>query len=114
VLGSSGELFDETRVRQRAAEAFTRSSYRRGFPRQSAAIMAAPARDEALQRVQAPTLVMHGLADPLVPATAGRATAAAIPRARLELFEHNGHDIPELLWPRFIDAISDNIGRAAP
>jgi pimeloyl-[acyl-carrier protein] methyl ester esterase len=38
-----------------------------------------------------PTLVLHGEADPICPAAAGRALAAAIPGARLVLFPGAGH-----------------------
>lgn len=53
-------------------------------------------------RVQAPTLLIHGDADPLMPPGAARALAALIPAARLELFEGCAH-APFLSQPeRFI------------
>jgi len=50
--------------------------------------------------------VMHGEADPLIGVSGGRATATAIPGSRLVTFPGMGHDIPEPLWPRFVDEIS--------
>ena len=50
---------------------------------------------------------MHGEADPLIAVSGGRATAAAVPGSRLVTFTGMGHDIPEPLWPRFVDEISD-------
>lgn len=45
----------------------------------------------ALPRVQAPTLLIHGAADPLMPAGAAQSLAAALPQARLQLFEGCAH-----------------------
>jgi pimeloyl-ACP methyl ester carboxylesterase len=50
--------------------------------------------------------------DVLVDVSGGRATAAAIPGARLELIEGMGHDLPRALWPRLIDLIGANAERA--
>jgi hypothetical protein len=38
----------------------------------------------------------------------GRATAAAIPGARLLMLGCMGHDMPPKLWPQIIDAICEN------
>jgi len=46
---------------------------------------------EALRRVSAPTLVLHGERDALIPVESGRATAAAIPGARLIVYPGVGH-----------------------
>jgi pimeloyl-ACP methyl ester carboxylesterase len=59
-----------------------------------------------------PTVVIHGMEDPLIDVSGGRATAAAIPGARLELIEGMGHDLPRELWPRFVDLIVENAARA--
>ena len=53
-----------------------------------------------------PTLVVHGDADRLVPLESGRATAEAIPGARLEIVEGMGHDYPPQHWPRMVELIS--------
>ncbi len=111
-IGSHDELFDPQRAREVAATAFKRSSYRRGFARHLAAILAAPPREPMLERVRAPTLVLHGRVDPLVDVSGGQATAAAIPGAELRLFDRVGHDIPEPLWPEFAAAIAKNTRRA--
>jgi pimeloyl-ACP methyl ester carboxylesterase len=36
----------------------------------------------------------------------GRATARAIPGARLVMINGMGHDLPEAAWPQLIDAIA--------
>ena len=58
-------------------------------------------------------MVIHGESDPLVPLRAGLATARAIPNARLLTIPGMGHDLPEPLWPTFVDAIVKNTERAA-
>ena len=77
-----------------------------GTGRQLAAILASGNRTAQLRRITAPTLVIHGKNDRLVNASGGRATARAIPGARLELIDGMGHDLPRQLWPRFVDLIT--------
>ncbi len=45
----------------------------------------------ALSRVDLPTLVLHGEADPICPVGAARAIAGAVPNARLEIVAGAGH-----------------------
>lgn len=47
-------------------------------------------------------------------ASIGKATARAIPRARLRLIEGMGHDLPPQLRPVLVDAIASNAARASP
>ncbi|ORM33403.1 alpha/beta fold hydrolase [Williamsia sp. 1135] len=59
----------------------------------------APA-DPQMSAITAPTLVMHGTADPLFPLEHGRALARAIPGARFVALEGVGHEIPPRpVWP---------------
>jgi pimeloyl-ACP methyl ester carboxylesterase len=50
--------------------------------------------------------VIHGARDKMVATSGGRATAKAIPGARLEIIDGMGHDLPRPKWPRLIDLIS--------
>jgi pimeloyl-ACP methyl ester carboxylesterase len=59
-----------------------------------------------------PTQVIHGLADPLIPVAAGRDLTMRIREARADLIEGMGHDLPEPLWPRFVDDVAAVAGRA--
>lgn len=53
-----------------------------------------PPRDRPpLASIQAPTLVIHGAADPMFPLSHGQALAEAIPRAHLLLLPTSGHGI---------------------
>ncbi|MFE7507231.1 alpha/beta fold hydrolase [Promicromonospora sp. NPDC057488] len=52
-----------------------------------------------LREMRTPTLVVHGAEDPLVRTTAARATARAIPGAKLVVLDEVGHDLPPVVWP---------------
>jgi pimeloyl-ACP methyl ester carboxylesterase len=110
VVGSPG-LYDESRVRRLARTAFERSHDPDGFGRQLDAIYRARDRTERVRTIAAPTLVIHGELDPLIPPSAGRATAAAIPGAELVMVEGMGHDMPPPLWPRLAGAMADHVAR---
>ena len=99
---------DETRIREVAARAWLRCHHPPGFARQMAAIVCERPRTAALHHVHVPTLVIHGGSDPLIPPAAGRATARAIPGARLRLIEGLGHNLPRAAWPIVADAISEH------
>ena len=77
-----------------------------------AAVAASGDRRAALASVRTPALVIHGEQDPLIPAAAGEATAAAIPGARLEIIPGMGHDLPEGAWPALVGAISGHTAAA--
>ncbi len=109
----AGSEFDESEFRTRAEEGVERSFRPAGTGRQLAAILASPDRTEALGAVTAPTLVLHGLADPLVRPSGGVATAKAIPDSRLVMYPEMGHDLPRRRWPEIVGAITRNAERAA-
>jgi pimeloyl-ACP methyl ester carboxylesterase len=112
VIGSPGFDRDEERLRDVAAMSFDRGRYPQGIARQMHAITASPNRERMLRRLRVPTVVIHGDKDPLVRFAAGKATARAIPGARLHVIERMGHDLPRAAWPRIIDAIIENAERA--
>ncbi|MDN5933547.1 MAG: alpha/beta fold hydrolase [Pseudonocardia sp.] len=99
VIGSPGYPLDEDWLRTYGRLAFARGQDPGGARRQMAAINASPSRVSGLRGVRAPTLVVHGEADPLVRPSGGRATAAAVPGARLVTFPGMGHNLPRELWP---------------
>ncbi|HJV95478.1 MAG TPA: alpha/beta fold hydrolase, partial [Albitalea sp.] len=106
LIGSPGYPAEEAWMREWLHRAARRSYRPRGTARQLAAIVADGDRSPLLPRITAPTQVLHGSADPLVPPAAGRDLAAKIAGARLDLVEGMGHDLPVALWPRFIEAIN--------
>ncbi len=109
-----GDEFDEATHRESAKADVARSYQAEGTARQTAAIMAGPDRTELLSAITAPTLVIHGLADPLVLPSGGIATAEAIRESRLLMFPGMGHSLPPSRWEEIVDAIVTNAERAAP
>jgi pimeloyl-ACP methyl ester carboxylesterase len=109
VIGSPGYPLDEPAVRERAGLSFDRAHDPLGVGRQLTAIYASPDRTPRLRELDVPALVIHGLQDPLVGVSGGRATAAAIPGAELVIIDGMGHDLPEPLWPE----ITGHIARLA-
>ena len=113
VIGSPGYPADPERLRAQAARAWDRSFYPSGIARQLMAIMASGDRTADVRRITAPSLVIHGLADRLVPPRGGRDTAAAIEGARLELIDGMGHDLPSQLWERIGGLVTGHARTAA-
>jgi pimeloyl-ACP methyl ester carboxylesterase len=111
-IGSRRLPRDEADIRALAAASYERDHDPRGPRRQLAAILASGDRTAELRRITAPTLVIHGSADPMVSPSGGRATARAIPGARLMIIKDMGHDLPRVLWPTLIDAIAEHAVRA--
>ncbi len=101
---------EETKVR--AAETFDRGISSSGVIRQMQAVLSQPDRTDALRRLHMPALVIHGLKDPMVHVSGGRATADAIPGAELLLVPGMGHDLPKELWTTFADGIQRTARRA--
>ena len=112
MIGSPGFPPDAAELRERAALAYERGVNPAGSGRQLAAIIASGDRSPGLRTIAAPTLVIHGAADRLVAPSGGRATARAIPGARLMTIEGMGHDLPRAVWPRIVEAIAENAARA--
>ncbi len=112
LVGSTGFERDEAYIRERAARSFDRGFDVRAGGRQLGAIIASGDRTKVLERIKAPTLVIHGTVDKMVRPSGGRATAKAIPGARLMMIEGMGHDLPRGVWPQIIDGISEH-ARAA-
>jgi pimeloyl-ACP methyl ester carboxylesterase len=112
VIGSPGFPFDEERIRDIAGRSFDRGYSPAGILRQLHAITASGDRTKALHGVRTPTTVIHGSADVLVRPSGGRATARAIPGARLRMIEGMGHDLPRQVYPQMVEAIAANAARA--
>jgi pimeloyl-ACP methyl ester carboxylesterase len=112
VIGSPGYPFDEERVRDVAGRSYDRGHSAAGTARQLNAVTASGDRTQALRGVRVPTVVIHGSRDPLVRPAGGRATARAVPGARLKMIDGMGHDFPRELWPLFVEEIAANAARA--
>lgn len=112
-FGSPG-LWDEVTVRERAGEHWDRKHDATGVARQLVAILASGSRTDRLRQLDIPTLVIHGTADNLVGPSGGERTAEVVPNAKLLLIEGMGHDLPAVLWPQIVDAITAHATQHAP
>jgi pimeloyl-ACP methyl ester carboxylesterase len=112
MIGSPDYPMPDDELRELIGRSYDRMYYPAGFMRQLTGIMASGDRTAALAGVTAPTLVIHGEADPLIQSDGGEATAKAIPGAKLVKIAGMGHDFPPQLWQRFVDEIVENAERA--
>lgn len=101
---------DEATLRAWAERDFDRGFDPDGLIRQQTASLAGhfenpPFRLEHLQDIQAPTVVVQGTEDPIVPVASAEDIVARIPNAELRLIEGLGHFLPEQLIPEMVDAI---------
>jgi pimeloyl-ACP methyl ester carboxylesterase len=108
VLSGPEIMVGEALARKWAEQSFDRGLNPDGIARQLATIIASGNRRAKLKSITAPTLVLHGEADLLLPVEHGRATADAIPKAKLKIIPGMGHTLPETLWPELIVAISQH------
>lgn len=93
-IGSPGYPIPDAVLRERVAVSVRRNFYPRGTSRQFMAVAASGDRVALLSTVRAPTLVIHGTDDPLVPIACGRDTAHWVRGAILHEVEGMGHDLP--------------------
>ncbi|GEE03147.1 putative lipase/esterase LipG [Gordonia spumicola] len=91
-----------------ATEYFDRCYYPAGFVRQFAAILGTGRLDGYDRRITARTLVLHGTHDKLMRPSGGRAVAAAVPGARLQMVDGMAHDLPVPLWDEIVAALVDH------
>lgn len=104
-IGSPTYPTPEKQLRRRVARAMRRNCCPGGVARQILAVAASGDRTPQLRTIVAPTLVIHGAADPMMPLDCGIDTAQAIPGARLEVIEGMGHDLPTQLLERLLALI---------
>ncbi len=108
----AGPHWDDDELQRNAELGVGRSFRPAGTARQLAAIQASPDRTVDLTSVTAPTLVIHGLADPLVLPSGGMATAKAVPNSRLLMFPDMGHELHRARWPEMAEAMVSNATRS--
>jgi pimeloyl-ACP methyl ester carboxylesterase len=106
LIGSPGYALDEEYLQRQAGASYDRAYDPGGYLRQFAACLAQPDRTADLRKLDVPTLVMHGLQDPLVSSTGGLALARAIPGSRFVGFSGMGHDLPRPLWKPMAEEIT--------
>jgi pimeloyl-ACP methyl ester carboxylesterase len=116
-IGSPGFPVPDQEIYAKVVRGFERSHYPPAMLHHVLAIAACGSRVELLRQIKAPTLVIHGADDPLVPLAAGKSTMQHIPGARMQIIEGMGHDLPAPLVPMLVSTIADHCqaaDRAAP
>jgi pimeloyl-ACP methyl ester carboxylesterase len=113
-IGSRGLPKDMDLIRDMAERSYDRDHDPAAPGRQLAAIIASGNRTKEIRRIKVPTLVIHGTDDRMVGPSGGRATARAIPGAKLLKVKGMGHDLPRAAWPQLLDAIAAHARAAEP
>ena len=111
-MSANSELFDEEDAIRRH-----RLSYRAGLNpdasgRHLLAALLDGDRTARLAAIDVPTLVIHGEVDPRLRVEGGRATADAIPGARLLELSDVGHELPRAVHREVADAITSHVEEA--
>lgn len=104
-IGSRTYRADPAQLRRLVEESYERGYHPAGTARQLAAINSGANRTAQLRTLRIPATVIHGLEDPLITPSGGRATARAIPGSSLLMLAGMGHDLPRPLWPLIVAAI---------
>jgi pimeloyl-ACP methyl ester carboxylesterase len=112
VIGSPGYPAEPRQLRERITHGVKRAFRPQAVARQLVAIAADAHRAERLPRIEAPTLILHGQDDPLIPVAAAHDLAQRIPDSQIEIIPGWGHDLPEPLWPQLATAIAAVAQRA--
>jgi len=68
-----------------------------------------PSRRERLRTLATPTLIIHGDEDPIFPLDHGKATADAIPDAKLIVLRGVGHELPERCAAEYMNPLFDHL-----
>ena len=111
-IGSPGYRPEPADLRARVVASIQRASRPQGAARQLLAVAADGDRTPLLARIRAPTQVIHGVADPLVPVANGRDLVRRIPGALGDFIDGMGHDLPQQLLARISQGIAANARRA--
>ena len=80
--------------------------------RQLLAILASGDRSSDIARITAPTLVIHGEDDPLLPLAAGKEVADLIPKSEFLALPRMGHDLPPIHVETITRAIASHVWQA--
>jgi pimeloyl-ACP methyl ester carboxylesterase len=112
-IGSPAYPAPDAELRAFVEKNVDRRWYPEGSARQYLSVIASGDRVELLKKVEAPTLVMHGEEDPLLPIECGRDVARLVPGAEFQSYPGWGHDFPAKLIPTIADRIASFCKKAA-
>lgn len=112
-IGSPAFPVDEKTLAERAITLFERSYYPEGNGRHLLASLASgDSRVAHLSEINAPTIVIHGREDPLVPVGCGEDVKNTIPGAEIVVIDGMAHDIPDEAVATMVEAIVKNANRS--
>ena len=112
LIGSPGYRPAPEAFRRRLQATVARAWRPAGTARQLAAVVADGDRTPLLRHIVAPTTIIHGRDDPLIPMAAAEDLAHHIAGAQVDLVPGMGHDLPLPLLARFADVIEATARRA--
>ncbi len=112
IIGSLKFPRPEAVLREEAGAQYDRCFYPEGNSRHLlASIASGDSRVDRLSDISAPTLVIHGREDPLIPLPGGEDIRNSIPNSELLVIEEMGHDYPDEMIPVIVDAVARNASR---
>lgn len=114
LIGGPHYTSTEVGMGRMTAAAFDRCRHPPGILRQMAAVLADVGRADALNRIQTPTLALHGEIDPLVPLGCGEDTARRIAGAHMKVIPNMGHDLPDPVIPEVLESLVTHWRTASP
>jgi len=106
VIGSERFPPDDAELKAVCRRVAERGLDPQGATRQLFAILASGDRRESLKHINAPTLVIHGSDDPLLPVEGSRDVARHVPGAELWVVDGMAHDLPGPLVPALVERIA--------
>ncbi len=112
VFNGPNFLPPEDELRARVRQLADRCSYPPGMLRQFDAVLGTGSLLGYSRAITAPTVVLHGSADPMVRPRNGRAVAAAIPGARFVVVDGMGHDLPKPVWRPIVETLTEHFALA--
>ena len=111
VIGGPNQAMPEEVLREMARLTIERCADRTGSRRQLAATQATGSLRRCLRDIHVPTLIIHGLDDPLITPRRSRQLHRGIRGSKLLLLEGMGHNLPRQLMPQIVQAIVENCAK---
>ncbi len=108
LLAGSAHPFDADAAREITIAEMKRASNYRSNQNHVLAIANTPPWRQRLPEITAPTLVIHGTEDPILPYPHGVAVAEEIPGAKLLTMQGVGHEIPQGEWDVVVPAVLEH------
>jgi len=112
IIGSPAHPMPQEERESFSRRLISRNYHPAGVKRQFTAVLSSGSLKPVARKILAPTVVIHGKEDKLVPPACGKAVARAIRGAELHMIPGMGHDLPRALWPKFVHLIDSNARRA--